>query len=154
MRFEITARNHKVLNRKLTTLEKRVRSIREGALRVYERFREIEQNQFTRQGAGPSGPWAPLHPRTLAKKERLGHDPRRLHATLKLRPSLTRRGTRNAIFRANRDGIFMGTRDPKAGYHQKGTKKIPARPPIDLFEQDKREMIDIFEEWLLEGVTR
>ena len=42
--------------------------------------------------------------------------------------------------------LEMGADDPKAGYHQKGTSKMPARPVVKLTEQQKREWMKYIHE--------
>lgn len=154
MRVIITAFGHKILNRKLDDLMDRAKNPRPGFLKVYERFREFEQVQFQTLGTGPSGRWNKLADRTAQKKASAGTDPRPLHEHLLLRPSLTRRGSRYAIFRTRNDTLTMGTSHPAADLMQRGFtdrsgKEVEPRPPVDLHELNKRELVEVFEDWLL-----
>lgn len=154
MRVQIIGFGHKILDRKLRTLGERAKNPREGFLKVYERFREIEQVQFESLGTGPSGKWHALARRTILMKARSGYDLRPLHELIRLRPSLTRRGSRFAIFRTRGDVLVMGTSHPQAdlmqrGFTDRGGNWIEPRPPIDLFDQDRRELVETFEDWLV-----
>jgi phage gpG-like protein len=156
MDLEIHAFGHRQLRRKIRDVQDRAEDPRPAYMEAWARFRELESIQFAGQGQGPSGPWRPLKPKTILMKLRLGHDPRILHATFRLRNSLTRRGSRYGSFRMTREGAVFGSRHPAGKYHQqnrRGHGKIPRRPPIDLHEQDKQELVEIVRDYIMEGVV-
>lgn len=76
-------------------------------------------------------PWPPLSPVTVAAK---GHSTILVDSGA-LRASLTQPGGPNNVAAASHRGLIFGTADHKAGYHQTGTSKMPARPPVGLTEQ-------------------
>lgn len=104
---------------------------------LYTTFRKIEQKRFDAEGPG----WAPLAESTVVKR---GSSHPILNETGNMRRSLTTKGAPNAVVEPLPDGLFMGTKDPLAAVHQKGTDKagrdhttkIPARPVVDLDEGD------------------
>jgi phage gpG-like protein len=111
---------------------------------LYATFRKIEAKRFNAEGPG----WAELAPSTVAQR---GSDHPILVApdgrgrrSGQLRRSLTTKGAKGAVVEPLPDGLFMGTDDPLAKVHHKGTDragrdhttKIPARPLIDLTEAD------------------
>jgi phage gpG-like protein len=106
-------------------------------------FFEAELEQFDSQGHSGSGGWAPLKPRTVARKVAQGLDPRILRAKEDLFRSVTSAGSENAIFRADSDTLLVGTKDPKAKLHQRGTRKMPQRKVIDLNERNRRAIVKL-----------
>lgn len=137
--------------RTFDAISHRARQMRPAFLAIYKRFREIERQQFDNQGAGPHGPWAPLKPQTIERKRRQGGEVRTLHATKSLRKSLTTKGATGATFRVTRDGLVMGSRLRHGGPHQGGTRHMVARRPIDLWPQDKTEMVGMARDFIFEG---
>lgn len=122
---------------------------------VYQAFRVIEAKRFSGEGPG----WAPLAESTVAERVRLGiggDHPILNRSGAKesgrkggqLRRSLTTKGAKGAVFEPEIDGVFMGTRDPIAGFHQEGTTKMPARPIVDLTEADANVFGSIIGEYL------
>lgn len=148
LNIEIQTYGGRVMRRRLARLENKVRYPRAAFQEAYDRFRELMQIHFGGEGRGPSGPWAPLQDATVARKMRLGLDPRILHETLTLRSSLTSKGARGAVFRTQGDTAIFGTSIPYSRRHQGGTVHMPARPPIDLHAGDKREIVETIQEWL------
>jgi phage gpG-like protein len=74
--------------------------------------------------ADPNGlSWKPLSPRTVKKK---GH-PIILIETNAMRSSLVNRERGDHVEAITKDSLAWGTRDPKAGFHQDGTERIPQR---------------------------
>jgi phage gpG-like protein len=59
-----------------------------------------------------------------------------LSATGNLRRSLTDRFGPNAVYEEEPQSLLLGTNIPYATYHQYGTSKMPARPPIGLRPTD------------------
>lgn len=125
---------------------------------LYSVFRKIEQRRFDKEGPG----WAELAESTVAGRERLGiggSHPilNRKGVTYRgrrggqLRTSLTTKGAKGAIVEPIPDGLFMGTSDPLAAVHQKGTSRagrdhnvvIPARPLVDMTEADAEEFSEV-----------
>lgn len=110
---------------------------------LYAAFRKIEQARFDAEGPG----WEELAESTVAKR---GSAHPILNETGKMRRSLTTAGAPGAVVEPIPDGLFMGTDMMIAAVHQHGTDRagrdhttrIPARPLVDMREQDA----DVFAE--------
>jgi phage gpG-like protein len=113
------------------------------APRIREYFVSVERSQFDSEGRTGSGGWAPLKPRTVASKAARGLDPRILRATERLRKSLTNKTSSDQQFEYDSDSMSFGTRVPYARYHQTGTRRMPARKPVELSERNRRKVIKI-----------
>lgn len=124
----------------------------------YDAFRKIEQRRFNAEGPG----WTPLADATVEGREALGIGG--AHPILnrsgvtyegrrggQLRQSLTTKDGKNSVVEPIPDGLFIGTSDPVAIYHQMGTHgagrdrniDMPARPVVDLDEADAQVFADI-----------
>lgn len=90
---------------------------------------EDQVAQFDLYSSG-GGTWAPLAPSTVAEKKAEGFPPDKVVRTYALRNSLTPDGSMH-VCRMIADGIEVGTSDPIAEYHQNGTERMPARPPVN-----------------------
>jgi phage gpG-like protein len=108
---------------------------------VIREFYLIEAEQFESEGAaGASGRWAALSD-VYAKYKQVAHpDKGILRADDDLYQSLTDPEAAGAILRPEPDGLTIGTSVPYATAHQRGTRKMPARPPISFSEAQKRRM--------------
>ncbi len=80
--------------------------------------------QYGRGGPAVGG-WKPDAPSTVARKIRLGLDPRVMHETGRLRASLTNKDHPDHVFRATRSGLVISTKVPYAGDLLDG-----GRPPV------------------------
>lgn len=118
---------------------------------VMATMRRALTRQFDSQGVHGSGGWAPLAPATVARKRARGLDPRILHATRRLRDSLTERGHRDEVAVARHDGADFGTTVPYARHHQFGTSRMPRRRPVQLPEVDRRQIVRIIQRFVVTG---
>jgi phage gpG-like protein len=41
--------------------------------------------------------------------------------------------------------MFFGTRVPYAAFHQTGTRRMPARKPVELSERNRRKVVKIIQ---------
>jgi phage gpG-like protein len=100
-------------------------------------FHDVEAKQFESEGSSGSGGWRPLSPRYAAWKAR--HYPSRgiLVRTGTLRGSLTGKNE-GYIERKAPLELTLGTAVSYAAAHQRGTRRMPRRPIIELNEGDKR----------------
>jgi phage gpG-like protein len=90
-----------------------------AAEELRQHFFEMEERQFESQGRTGSGGWVALKASTIAAKVSKGQDPRILHATHRLRESLTQY-TADTVIDVSEHSIFLGTSVPYAEVHQKG----------------------------------
>ena len=86
-------------------------------------------------------PWKPLSPAYAERKrQEFGAKPI-LRATDVLFRSLTRQGAEGNIHRINDLDAEFGSNDFKAVFHQFGTSRMPARPPLAEPEVDRYESL-------------
>jgi phage gpG-like protein len=99
-------------------------------------MRKLEIELFDTEGRGE---WPELSAATLERKAKEGYPSKILQATEQLYDSLSG-GLSSAghVERITEDEIVFGTTVPWARYHQEGTAKMPARPPVDVREEDVR----------------
>lgn len=121
-------------------------------MRVLARYwlKELARN-FDTAGRHASGGWAPLKPSTVADKRSKGLDPRILHATLRLRRSLTEVGAPDGIRIIAPHQAAVGTTVPYARYHQTGTRKMPRRRPLELNEAARKRSVKIVQRYIITG---
>lgn len=82
--------------------------------------------------------WEPLKPSTIKRK---GHD-RILVEHGDLMRSLVTVGGSDNVHDVQPRGLIYGTSDPKALFHQFGTVKMPARPPVGVSEENLDKLVD------------
>lgn len=113
--------------------------------KVSSTFDEIERRQFDSLGStGDSGSWTPLStPYAKWKAVNYPGEPI-LHLTGNLRRSLTSSFNPDAIFETTADSLTRGSKLPYASVHQRGSHFIVRRPPIDLTESDRLELLATF----------
>jgi len=99
-----------------------------GVSRVLARHLQL---QFDTEGVHLTGrPWAPLSPRYLAWKIRNGLDPRKLRATGSMERTFT--GSPFPIEVYGPTSARFGSDDPKAKFHQSGTRFMPQRRILEV----------------------
>lgn len=102
---------------------------------VASEFYKVEKAQFGSEGsAGKSGKWQSLtSPYKEIKAKKWGDQPI-LQASGRLYKSLTANGA-DSVYEDSNLELTLGSSLPYAGYHQKGTRKMAARPPISLNDE-------------------
>lgn len=138
-------------------LRERVRGMRERTQdlttawqAVLDHFADRNFRQFTSRGGEYGTPWPVLAPTTLAEKRRNNwpRDPLVRHGDLV--HSITLRPL--AIERVRPDSLVAGTDDPKAAYHQYGTRRMPARPLFDPAEFARSRVVAYaVANWIIDG---
>jgi len=103
-----------------------------------------EQRMFETRGASSGVYWSPLKGSTVERKKRnpdVTHifDP--LRETDALMKSLSERGARYQVLDVDQDGFTFGTSHPAAGFHQEGTGRMRARPPLVIPKKHAEEYI-------------
>lgn len=89
-------------------------------------------DQFQDSGIGQTGPWTEVTQRYFDMKKRQGFGTKTLVKTGMLRDSLTIGSAVGAIRRADAGSFAFGSSIKYASFHQMGTSRMPARPPLDL----------------------
>lgn len=103
----------------------------------------IERAVFESEGRRGGGSWRQDSKEWLARKQRLGLDPRIGHATLALRRAMTVRGDENQILEVTDNTIVLGTDLPYARTQQRN------RPFIKFTLADKQDMRVIMRDYLI-----
>lgn len=92
---------------------------------------EGEKAAFDGQHEPGGAAWAPLRPSTIARK---GHN-RILFETGALMTSLVSLGGPGNINATTERSLLFGTDIPYAIFHDQGTSRMPARPPVGMSEE-------------------
>lgn len=109
---------------------------------VRDKFWAIEKEQFESEGSkGGSGRWKNLSRRYEQQKiARYGQGKKILEATGELRDALTGPNP-GSYYVAGKKEVAIGTTLARGIYHQRGSDKMPARPPISFSDEQKRSMM-------------
>lgn len=139
LRFSGEVLGTPVLDRAFNRVEQIISDFRFIWPAVAKEFYSIEEGQFQSQGAkGASGKWAPLS-KVYAKYKAIAFPGLPiLQREQSLYESLTSPDAPDSVFRPEADQLTIGTRREGATAHQRGTGRMPARPPISFTERDRR----------------
>lgn len=107
---------------------------------IIDIFYERETQLFSSQGEGE---WQQLSPRYAAWKQQ--HFPGKplLVASGNLRDSLTGSRSPFSVMEMQPRSLAVGTSVPYARYHQLGTSRMPARPPIIIDDATLNRMLEV-----------
>lgn len=152
MRLDLDTFGEKQFSREILRMGRNAGDMKPAFDEIHELFLKVERQQFSSQGGAYSGGWKPLAASTKAYKARAGLDPRILHATLRLRGSLTQEAHPDHVYRASADEMFVGTKVPYAGVHQNPkTSPLPRRRPIEFSDAVRTDIVKILQRHLVEG---
>jgi phage gpG-like protein len=151
VRFELEVHGEKLISRRLQRMEQASLHAKPAFVAIGLRLLAYELALFESGGASGGDRWERLEASTVREKVRKGQDPRVLHASRRLRRSLTQRGNPDQLRRSHDDRIEFGSRLPYAKYHQTGTRHMPARPPLQMTELQKRELTRILQRHIMRG---
>lgn len=112
-------------------------------------FYEMERQQFASEGASASGGWAPLAPSTVAHKAAVGAPQEILQYSGDLLRSLTRSNAKGSRKRIRPDEMEIGTAIRYAAFHQKGTRRMPQRRPVELRASDRVRWVKAMQRWIV-----
>lgn len=153
MKFELDIHGDKQVSRELLRWGEAVEDARE-LWRVFLRMLESrEERQFATQGGYASGGWMPITHETIRRKERKGLDLRILHATHRLRDSLTKRSHPDAVREYDNHEMKFGTKVPYAGIHQNGGEWVVRRRPVELTNATRKSMVRIMHRFVVTGAA-
>lgn len=139
LRFQLQADGVMVLDRAFNRVDQTASDMRNFAPGIAGVFYAAEDRLFQSEGAsGASGKWAPLSKPYERFKSRNFPGKTIMRREDTLYNSLTDPEAPDAVYRAEREEIVFGTRDPKALAHHRGRGRLPSRPLISLSESDKR----------------
>jgi len=133
----------------LTGVLKRIKDLRPLANPWDWRLRRNVERHFRGEGTS-KGSWASLSLATQLQRSRMGYPPEHpiLVRTGALKRSLVQKGGQH-ILKKHRKYIEWGTKIPYAFYHQRGTKKMPARKMLLIDANDLSRMIQDAREYML-----
>lgn len=141
MKLEISVEGMQDLLNSIEKVERGVLDLRDlGTWDWVEReFYQVVKEQFASEGgAGQSGKWKGLsHPYAEIKTRTYG-DNGILVASGAMYRSLT--GGAGAIVDKQAQEMTLGSTDKKAGWHQHGTGRMPARPIYDFTDAQTRKI--------------
>lgn len=116
-------------------------------------FYEFEKEAFDSEGRSSAvGQWKPLTRAYAQWKEKKAPGKPILELTGALRASLTRPNARGSIRRVTDEEMLVGSAIPYAVFHQGGTRKMIARPPIALTPEQTRQIEKIIRDTLKQFV--
>lgn len=153
MRITLEAFGEVQFSRELLRVAEAAEDMRPAFDTIHEMFINVEKLQFSTQGKSASGGWAPLAPATVAYKAAHKLDPRILHATLRLRDSLTKESHPDHIYRADADEMFVGSRVEYGVHHQFGAPRanLPRRRPVEFTENFRNNIVKTLQRHVLGG---
>jgi len=100
------------------------------------------------------GRWAPLTARYASWKRRHYPGKKILELTGRLKGSLTRRGHADAFQTETPQALFISSDVPYAPYHQHGTGRMVARPPLGLSGRDKASIAQVIHRYFMAGANK
>ena len=116
--------------------------------KIADDFLELEASQFASEGKTGSGGWKALSPDYAAWKAINYPGAKILERDGWLRDSLTVKDAPFQVREISPTEAVLGTSVSYGIFHQTGTRKMPARPPIELSESDKTRWGKLVHEWL------
>ena len=140
--IRITVQGEQRLRQALADLARSIQDYSPAWEVITRNFQRAMRGQFGSQGARGGKTWAPLSRAYSRWKERVAPGRPILVLTGDLVLSLIRQ-TGDTIHEERPLSLTLGTKVPYAKYHQTGSKKnkrLPARPPLVLTDQDYRDM--------------
>lgn len=149
MLLDITVHGDVQVSRRLMRFGDRAQDARPAFRGIADLLRTSEQRQFASRGRYASAGWAPLAPSTLASKIRRGESTSILEATGTLRDSLTRKTDGGHVELVEPHQLIFGSQVPYAKYHQRGTRTMPRRRPLEVRGRDRQEMVKIIQRHLM-----
>lgn len=139
IRFGLDIAGVEVLDRAFNRLDHFISDFRGLWPEVIKEFYGIERKQFDTQGSsGATGRYPALSPAYAKYKAIKFPGQPILQAHGDLMKSLTDPDAADAILKPEKDQLTIGSKHPAAIHHQRGTSRMPPRPPIALTEGNKR----------------
>jgi phage gpG-like protein len=151
LEFQFEAWGDKLISRRLDRLAGRSVAARPAFEAIADTLRGYEKRLFDSEGASGGRPWEPLAASTVEHKAKAGLDPRILHATHRLRRSLTDKGAAGHLEHATNASLIFGSYVPYGRYHAHGSGSLPKRRPIQFTENQKRYIMKKLQRYVLTG---
>jgi phage gpG-like protein len=136
------------LARALSRFGENVKDLRPAFNQISSLFYNIEKKQFTSEGSYGSGGWKALSPKYAEWKARNYPGKPILQRSGRMMSSLTGQ-TGDTVREMGPLWLRLGTSVYYAFFHQRGTKYMPKRKPIELTEIDKRNWVKAVQRFLV-----
>ena len=143
------------LNRDIVRVGQRAQDMTPAFEQVAELWIGETAVQFVTEGRHASGGWKPLKQATIDAKRRDGLRPEILRAHDALYRSLTSptQTDPNMVLKITPGELDYGSKLDYVKYHQRGTRNMPQRRPVEFTEKTRRDTIKILQRYLLTGET-
>jgi phage gpG-like protein len=136
--------------RELHAMRERVQDVRPAWDVVLTWWAERNVTNFRNAGKRWGAAWRPLAPSTLGEKLRLGYPPDILVRGGDLRRSLTMRPL--GVEQLRPHDVEAGTNVSYAGFHQRGTKKMPKRQLVNARAVQREGVVtNALINWIVDG---
>jgi phage gpG-like protein len=126
---EIDSFGFESVEREFKSNARRAANLGDTFRKIADYIRKVNEQQFDTEGGGT---WAPLDFDTVREKQRQGQDPRILHASLRLRDSLTIRNHPDQVVRVTKFQLYFASDVPYGRFHAEGTSEMPQRKPMEF----------------------
>ena len=137
--IRITVQGEQRLRQALNRLATSIQDYSPAWKPITQIFRDAMRGQFATGGGRGGKKWAPLSRAYSRWKERVAPGRPILVLTGDLVLSLTTQ-TGDTIQNEQPLSLSLGTKLPYAKYHQNGTRRMPARPPLVILQKDADQM--------------
>jgi phage gpG-like protein len=144
MHLEIGIEGDAQIKRRLLRVGDRAVNARPAFEAIGEALLGISRQQFESEGRRSSGGWQPLAQSTIDRKG----DSSILFDSGALMASFSERGGDNTFW-ATDDFLLFGSKLEYAGFHQRGTSRMPQRRPLELAEADRVGVAKILQSHIL-----
>lgn len=142
LNLRLTIKGETRLAQAFNRLARSIQNYRPAWPAITALYRQMMSEQFESQGSRGGRRWVPLSPAYKRWKDIVAPGQPILVLSGKMKASLVGR-TGDTIEQFRPASLTLGTRIRYAGYHQTGTRRMPARPPIVLRPRDVRAMTDV-----------
>ena len=153
LKLRLTIKGETRLAQAFNRLARSIQNYRPAWPAITALYRQMMSEQFESQGARGGRRWVPLSPGYKRWKDIVAPGMPILVLTGKMKASLIGK-TSDTIEQFRPASVTLGTRIRYAGYHQTGTRRMPARPPIVLRSRDIRDMSNVMVKQSAEYGTR
>lgn len=138
--FSFSVDGVETFSRAFNRIEAYISDFRNVWPNVAKEFYSIEREQFQSEGAkGASGKWAKLSPNYEKFKVIKFPGAPILQATHSLVDAMTSPDALNSVFIPGKEELVIGGKGHGI-FHQRGSARMPARPPISMTDESKRRL--------------
>lgn len=149
-KFKATIRGDRRVKQLLTEMADRTVGVQVAWPKVGDVVADAMREQFATEGVALTGRrWAPLKPHYLRWKRRRGFHTEILRQTDAMKDSLTSRPM--AVEEYRPFSATFGTDDPKAEFHQSGTRFMPQREIINVTDDLADDVNSVLARYIFEN---